>query len=236
MAQSNVSTSQLFSSEQTNTIQTPEYIYAWRQAEIEGSEVGKVGLIISTKRIVESKQLLEQIQFGTVVACLTALLFGFAVLSFFSSLVLRRDQQLADYAATLEDKVAQRTAELDARNVGMRLVLDNVQDGFVTFNVNGSIEEERSAIVDTWINPPTSTMKIWEYIEQVEPRAAQWLQLGLEQLWEDILPTEIILSQLPSRIQSGKRTLSAEYIPITKDNKIDQFVLVLRDITFSTGK
>jgi hypothetical protein len=73
----------------------------------------------------------------------------------FTRAVALRDAQLSDYAANLERKADERTRELDERNRGMRLVLDNVAQGFITIASDGVMAAERSAVVDRWFGTPS---------------------------------------------------------------------------------
>ena len=59
-------------------------------------------------------------------------------------------QRLEDMNRNLEGTVAERTRELAARNHDMRLVLNNVKQGFVTVSRTGELAQERSSIVDKW--------------------------------------------------------------------------------------
>src|SRR5262249_38977790 len=59
-------------------------------------------------------------------------------------------QRLEEMNRTLEHKVEERTLALATRNRDMRLVLDNVDQGFVTLGLDGQMASERSAVVDAW--------------------------------------------------------------------------------------
>jgi len=48
----------------------------------------------------------------------------------------------------LELLVLKRTGELDRRNADLRLVLDNVEQGFVTLDREASVVGERSRVVE----------------------------------------------------------------------------------------
>ncbi|HEX6245591.1 MAG TPA: hypothetical protein VFZ61_31925, partial [Polyangiales bacterium] len=124
------------------------YIVSWANAEIEGTPIGKVAVVVSTKRLTDALALLAQSSNTALAGGLGALLLGALVVIYFTRAVAQRDAQLSDYAANLERKVDERTAELDERNRGMRLVLDNVVQGFITVSIDGVMAPERSAIVD----------------------------------------------------------------------------------------
>ena len=59
-------------------------------------------------------------------------------------------RELEEMNRTLEHKVEERTLALAGRNRDMRLVLDNVDQGFVTLSMDGVMASERSAVVDRW--------------------------------------------------------------------------------------
>ena len=75
-----------------------------------------------------------------------------------------RRQQAAQYAAELEVKVEQRTAELGQRNRSMRLVLDSVQQGLIGVDQDGWMSSERSAIADRWFGGITEKTRFADYV------------------------------------------------------------------------
>jgi nitrogen fixation/metabolism regulation signal transduction histidine kinase len=56
-------------------------------------------------------------------------------------------RELEEMNRTLEQKVEERTLALAGRNRDMRLVLDNVDQGFLTLSIDGVMASERSAVV-----------------------------------------------------------------------------------------
>jgi HPt (histidine-containing phosphotransfer) domain-containing protein len=227
----------LFSGPPTAVRATPGYLVAWAPAAIEGSMVGKVAIALSTRRIVQSERLLRQISFGTGIAGAVALLFGTLFINFFTRSIVARDQQLAAYASGLENKVAERTAELDRMNRGMRLVLDNVDQGFLIIARDGTMSPERSAIVDRWFGAAAPHDRLPDYLRSVDAQAAEWLTLGLDSLAEGFMPPALVLDQLPSRMTCGQRTLSLAYVPISTPvmladaGDFDRLLVVITDIT-----
>jgi hypothetical protein len=59
-----------------------------------------------------------------------------------------------DNVIGLEKIVHSRTEALDSKNRDMRLLLDNVQQGFLTIDLAGALAQERSAAVDAWFGAP----------------------------------------------------------------------------------
>ena len=79
---------------------------------------------------------------------------------------------------TLEQRVQERTEELGARNRDMRLVLDNVNQGFLTISDEGLLAQEHSAIVETWFGAYEAPLAFWDYIARSDANFADMFQLG----------------------------------------------------------
>ncbi len=129
-----------------------------------------------------------------------------------------------DNVIGLEKIVKKRTDDL-------RLVLDNVGQGFLTINLDGSLLPERSAIVDTWFGPFVPGKVIWEYVAGLEAGVPEWFHLGWESVVEDVLPLDVAIGQLPRRWKIGPRSFSLDYRPVLADGKLSKMVLVISDIT-----
>jgi two-component system chemotaxis sensor kinase CheA len=118
---------------------------------------------------------------------------------------------------TLEQRVQERTEELGARNRDMRLVLDNVNQGFLTISDEGILAQEHSAIVETWFGPYEAPLTFWDYIARSDQTFAEIFQLGHEALREDVLPRQLCLDQLPARLRVGARDFSFTYRSIADE-------------------
>ena len=118
---------------------------------------------------------------------------------------------------TLEQRVQERTEELAARNRDMRLVLDNVNQGFLTISEDGVLAQEHSAIVETWFGPYEAPLAFWDYIGRSDRNFADMFQLGHDALQEDVLPRQLCLDQLPARLRVGARDFSFTYRSINDD-------------------
>ena len=173
----------------------------------------------------------SRISLATGVAGGMALLCGvfFAVL--FTRAMAQGDRQLAEHASDLEKRILERTAELDHINRGMRLVLDNVQQGFVTVSLSGVMSFERSAIVDRWLGEARLEANLCDVIRPHDPEAAEWMELGLAALQDGTLPLELLLAQLPRRMALGERTLRLGYTPIMGTAGAMQLLVILTDVT-----
>lgn len=138
---------------------------------------------------------------------------------------------LAEMNHTLERKVEERTGELASRNRDMRLVLDNVNQGFLTVTVNGILAQERSTIVDRWFGAFGADLRFSDYIGPVDALYAASFELGYEAILEDILPLELSIEQMPTRLRSGDREFLCTYMAITKEERFDGLLIVINDVT-----
>jgi len=139
-------------------------------------------------------------------------------------------RELEEMNRTLEHKVEERTLALAGRNRDMRLVLDNVDQGFVTLSMDGVMASERSAVVDRWFGTGTGKT-FWHYLFATNPDFALGFELGWDQLVADVLPYEVALEQLPSRLNANGSSFSLRYIPLVKDERLEGVLVVVADIT-----
>jgi two-component system, chemotaxis family, sensor kinase CheA len=119
---------------------------------------------------------------------------------------------------------------VEAMNHDMRLVLDNVEQGFVTVGPDGTMVGQRSAITETWLGRPAAGAHFADWIAESDRRAGGLLELGLPQLFEDFLPLAAALDQLPRHCQAGGRTLDLHYRPIG-DGVPKAVVVIVSDAT-----
>ena len=143
---------------------------------------------------------------------------------------------------TLENRVEERTRELGHRNRDMRLVLDNVNQGFLTMSRSGMLAEERSAIVTRWLGPSPPQQTFAAYVGGRDRTFAEAFQLGYEVLLEGLLPLELCLDQLPKRLRHDGRELEFSYHAIQEQgvdrktlhglpNTFHGLLIVINDIT-----
>ncbi|HET6150594.1 MAG TPA: ATP-binding protein [Polyangia bacterium] len=137
---------------------------------------------------------------------------------------------------TLERRVNDRTAELGQRNRDMRLVLDNVNQGFLTISRSGHLAQERSLIVDSWFGSVQESDTFWDYMWRVDRGFAELFHVGFEALLDDVLPKEMCLAQLPARARVDGRDFSFSYRsigdpPPGKEDAPQGLLIVANDIT-----
>jgi two-component system chemotaxis sensor kinase CheA len=139
--------------------------------------------------------------------------------------------RLASAFRSMGTAIRQREERINSRNRDMRLVLDNVGQGFITLDLEGTMSDEHSKIVDEWFGVPSGAMTFWDYLSRVDPIKAQWFQLGWSSLREDILPLSLSLDQLPRVVQSDRQTFELAYRPILRGDRLDKTIVVITDVT-----
>lgn len=145
--------------------------------------------------------------------------------------IQRRDDELAEYRHGLEQKVEERTLQLSERNRAMRMVLDNVQQGLATIRADGTLDSERSAILDQWFGVPDSQRKFTEHLAKGDTKIASNLAMGWDQVMEGFLPAELTLAQMPRRLEVNNQYFTLDYKPIDGTEPLKSALLVVNDVT-----
>lgn len=143
----------------------------------------------------------------------------------------RSYRELEGMNHTLEHKVKERTLELAHKNRDMRLVLDNVDQGFVTLSKDGTMTLERSRVVNEWFGHCDKPLHFGDYIGRFAPSFGVQFQLGWTQVTDDFLPLDAALAQLPERLSGGGRTFGIRYLPFHQGPELEGVLLVIDDIT-----
>jgi len=125
--------------------------------------------------------------------------------------------------------IAERQA--GERHRDMRLVLDHVQQGLLTIDLAGCLSRERSAVVDRWFGPAVGQPSFVAYIGAVDADFAEEFEVGYAALLEDVLPRELSLAQLPSRLRHGDRRFACTYAPILNGEALSGLLIVVDDVT-----
>lgn len=135
------------------------------------------------------------------------------------------------YGFRLQRTMAKKQAEIDAANAGMRLVLDNVDQGLVTVTVAGEVTGAQSEAVTRWLGPVPAGTTLWKALSVHDPKSARWLEAGWSMIVDDFMPLEVTLEQLPTRVKAGERTLSIGYRPIFEGKRLERLLIVFTDVT-----
>jgi two-component system chemotaxis sensor kinase CheA len=143
---------------------------------------------------------------------------------------------LEDLNRSLESRVQTRTLELAGRNRDMRLVLDNVEEGFLTLAPDGVMALEHSSILDRWFGPYGENTTFASYLERSSPMFAAYFEVGWEALVDGFMPLEVCIDQLPKRIEAKGSTWRVRYTPILNSGKLDGLLVMIQDITVQRAR
>src|SRR5258707_1284394 len=73
---------------------------------------------------------------------------------------------------------------------------------------------DRPRAFSQWFGAPSRDVAIWDVLAGDDQNLAAWIQLGFESLHSELMPTDVVLGQLPHRIGRAGRQLRVEYQPI----------------------
>ena len=122
-------------------------------------------------------------------------------------------------------------SKLEAAQRAQRFLLDNVSDGLVAVDAAGMMPGQCSAMLVRWLGAPVEGEPIWSFIERTSPRFAATLKFGWEAMLEDVMPLEVCLDQLPSRLDAKHVPLGVSYQPLMAGGKLTHVLVVMSDLT-----
>lgn len=134
-----------------------------------------------------------------------------------------------DNVIGLEKIVKARTAELDARNRDLQLILDSAGQGFISIDGAGDMSPETSAVVEDWFGAHSGDRFV-DFIGRRAPRFAEAFDCGWFQVCSGVLPVEVALDQLPDSMELGGRHFEVAYYA-AGDDELDKTVVVISDVT-----
>jgi len=136
-----------------------------------------------------------------------------------------------DNVIGLENIVRARTEQLAESEREMRVVLDNVGQGFVTIDGEGRMDSGRSAAMDDWFGEPGETLNVFDLFARIDPEFATRSRFGWDQVREGFMPLDLTLDQMPKDVASGDRVFQVVYKPIGDADAPEQFLVSVEDIT-----
>jgi len=148
--------------------------------------------------------------------------------------VLRMRRGAAALAASkerLEARVIERTYELDVRNRELRTVLDNVGQALFTVDLTGQLSNERSAALDLWFPGASPGTHLATLFGAIDSAAGDWIAAGWEQVQAGLLPVEVALDQLPSKLVFRGHHYGVEYRTIHGASGLEKILVVISDVT-----
>jgi signal transduction histidine kinase/HAMP domain-containing protein len=139
--------------------------------------------------------------------------------------------RLAVAFQSMAQAIMSREQRIVDRHRDMRLVLDNVGQGFLTLDAESRLSEERSRVVGEWFGVPEPGATFGQYLARIDRRVAERFDVGWMVLITSALPPELNLEHLPRLLRLDSRVLELTYRPISKDERLEQMVVVITDVT-----
>ena len=134
-----------------------------------------------------------------------------------------------DNVIGLERIVHARTAALDAKNRDMRLLLDSVEQGFLTIDRSGMPAAERSAPIARWFGGPAR--RTWfDMLDAAAPGTGARSRLAWDEVIGEVMPLELTLAQMPARFARDGLEWRVEYRPIGGEG-FEQCLVIVTDVT-----
>ena len=136
-----------------------------------------------------------------------------------------KNKELAKYNETLESEVAKRTAAIKA-------IVNNVTFGFLLVKEDLKVQHEcTKSCFDIFDNQYIEGKKFSEVL-QLKGRDAENFNTFLEQVYEDIIPSEDSIEQVPSIFHLNEKVIQADGKVIRGgDGEVESVMFSISDIT-----
>jgi hypothetical protein len=221
------------------------YLASWAEAVAEGTPIGKIAVVVSTRRLTDARALQSRSSRLTLIAGAAVAILGALVVLWLTRNVLAGIHEpapdlgdLGDLAGGLGGKPAEpdehlteRLRDLDERNRGMRLALAHTAQGFLLFDLGGRIAGDPSAVVVGWLGEPAADATLAGYLSLHGGEVVAQLDLGLQGIAEGVVPLAQCLAQLPRRLAAGAHTFDLTYAPLMHDDRPERILMIMNDVT-----
>ncbi len=139
----------------------------------------------------------------------------------------KRFQPLATQAL----REAERVALVDRANRDMRLVLDAVDQGLLTIDREGRVVGEISGMVKRWFGDVDKGALFTNVLARLSASVASEWEMAWLQVVDDVLPLEVALDVMPSRLETKERTLVFTLRPVGSEESWSRMLVVVSDVT-----
>ncbi len=230
-------------------------LYVARAIVRDGTTLGFARVSVPTSEVDRYvSQVRERMAWGSLLALLAAMILGLVLSSsivrpiktlsegarrvgkgdFEHEIKVTASDEIGDLAGSFNEmttNLRSTMAVLDGRNRDMRLVLDNVDQGLMTLDHEGTVSAERSLAVDRWLGTSEPGMRFSALLERFDPRAASSFALQWEEVIDGLLPMSVNIEQLPKVASRGDQSLELSYTPILRGAQLDKVLVVVSDVT-----
>lgn len=137
-----------------------------------------------------------------------------------------KNQALERHSALLESQVRERTQQIQS-------ILDNVVFGFVIVDAEGLVQPGFTAsCVELLGCQVQQGQPFAELLRISDPAVEAALDIGMEQVFDDFMPEQVSLDQIPARFPIGERVLRCQGRAIrSEDGRVSGILFTLSDVT-----
>lgn len=135
-----------------------------------------------------------------------------------------RSVELQRYSESLEGEVAARTRQI-------RTIMDHVTTGFLLVAKSARVETGWSKSCSSLLSKDDLTDRPLADCLGFDKGATLELEGGLEQVFDDFLPEELLLAQLPNRVSIGERMVGLSYSVVRDQGGVSAVLVTLTDIS-----
>ncbi len=164
------------------------------------------------------------------------LLYGLSVIIFL--LLVAAAVKLAQTYNTLEERIADRTRDLESSNERVlklyqenRLVLDSAQEGMVIIDFHGNYQSDPSSKFKEIFSSHAESESFLDSLREVDDGAASWLDMGLNSLAMGLFSFEVAEAQFPTEMKIEEKTYTIKYLPVGAEEQLERILVILTDIT-----
>jgi len=143
------------------------------------------------------------------------------------------NEELESSYNELDRKVEERTYELNTTTVALKTLLDNTEEGFLTFSESLIIDPEYSLQCETIFGKRISNRSISTILGNEKPETIEFLDKVFTKILHEDKPYAIDMytSLLPETITIVNKTIKLNYKLIEKDSEGRKIMVILHDIT-----
>ncbi len=127
--------------------------------------------------------------------------------------------------------VQERTEALAARERALRLALDSTGDGIIGVTAKGTIVGDLSAAAAQWFGKAKVGQPLAKYLFPRDCDEEMAFQIALEQLLEGFLPWDVLVGQMPSRLEREDAVVELDYKRVAAGVGDVVMLIVARDVT-----
>jgi signal transduction histidine kinase len=200
----------------------------WRPTVILGFAAPTIGAALLAHVVFEIPLLLPT---ATVVAATLSVALCTAMAVQSQRRLWLRLERSVNVASAAENEARSVSRESAARAADIRRILDNVADGFLIITPDGRMSRERSAILSRWFGDVPDNSRFLDMLRGVDSSQAEVFDASWGQLIDDVLPLEVAIAQLPTRVVAGNRTLEISYHPVLHGERLREVVATVSDVT-----